>query len=119
LPYKELGREDELVKYQVELQKDKGSPKFKREDFYVILKNGKKERIWKPDPKLKKEVLPKGYEFTNRYGNLSYQISDFPRIKDTFVPILKNIEYAQDTMNIEGYIFIPNGSTNFTIKNFK
>jgi len=106
LKFIELSREDGLVKYQVELYKEKNSIGSKREEFYAILKNGKKERVWKPNPYLKENILPKGYSFTNRYLNLCYQKKKFGRIS-LFTPILKHVEYTNTTMKIQGYLFLP------------
>ena len=106
LKFKELSRQDGLVKYQVEFYKKKSALGSKREEFYAILKNGKKERVWKPSSYLKESALPTGYSFTNRYLNLSYQEGTFGRIS-LFTPILKKVEYTDSSMKIEGYLFLP------------
>ncbi len=118
LKFVEILREDGLVKYHVELYKEKSSIGSKREEFYAVLKNGKRERIWKPSPYLKENTLPKGYSFTNRYLNLSYQKEEFGRIS-LFTPILKDIEYTNNnTMKIQGYLFLPKYS-DYDIGKFK
>ena len=106
LEFLEIHREEKIVKYQVELYRDVKRIGDKREEFYAILKNGKKERVWKPSPYLKENILPKGYSFTNRYLNLCYQKKKFGRIS-LFTPILKHVEYTNTTMKIQGYLFLP------------
>jgi len=106
LKFTELSRQNNLVEYRVEFYNQKNSLGSKREEFYAILKSGKKERVWKPSPYLKESSLPKGYSFTNRYLNLSYQEKEFGRIT-LFTPILKQVEYSNGLMKIEGYLFLP------------
>ncbi len=113
----EIHRNNEIVKYQVELVYDAKKVGDRREDFYAILKNGKKERVWKPNPHLQENTLPKGYSFTNRYLNLSYQKEEFGRIS-LFTPILRTIEYTSKIMKIKGYLFLPKYS-NYDISRFK
>ena len=105
LKFIEIHRKEKIVKYQVELYRDVKKIGDKREEFYALLKNGKKERVWKPANELEEDTLPFGYTFTNRYLNLSYQKKAFGRIS-LFTPILKNIEYTNSTMKIEGYLFL-------------
>ena len=106
LKYREVHRENGLVKYQVELYRDKNSVGDRREEFYATLKNGKKERVWKPSYSLAEHTLPNGYTFTNRYLNLCYQKEEFSRIS-LFTPILKSINYGSEVMSIQGYLFLP------------
>ena len=117
LKFIEIHRENKVVNYQVELYMDAKKVGERREEFYSVLKSGKKERVWKPGYDLEKEKLPKGYTFTNRYLNLCYQKNEFGRIS-LFTPILKSIEYLPEEMNIKGYLFLPKHG-DYDISKFK
>jgi len=117
LKFIEIHREDKVVKYQVELYRNIKKVGDKREEFFAILKNGKRERVWKPSYELEKYKLPKGYMFTNRYLNLYYQKKEFESIS-LFTPVLKSIEYLSEYMNIRGYLFLPTNG-NYDISKFK
>ena len=116
LPHKEINRCNNLVRYQVELQRNKANI-IDIEQFYAFIKNGKKVRVWKPSYHLTKEDLPQGYYFTNRYLNLSYQKHQHGRYT-LFTPVLKEINYSDTSMKIEGYLFLP-AEENYDLKQFK
>jgi len=109
LNFIEIHREDRLVKYRVELYRKKNSIGERREEFYVVLKNGRKERVWKPSSSLELSSLPSGYGFTSIYINLTYQKNLLPRHK-FFTVILDTLEYTSAFMKLRGYLFIPKHS---------
>ncbi|MCK5536320.1 MAG: glycosyltransferase, partial [Bacteroidales bacterium] len=106
LPHKVIHRYNDLVRYQIELYNDKKKVKNDIELFYAFNKNGKKDRVWKPGHYLTKENLPNGYYFTNRYLNLSYRKGQ-PDRYTFFTPALRDINYTESLMKIEGYLFLP------------
>jgi len=116
LKHIEIHRENDLVSYQVELYRDKNRVEERREEFYAILKNGRKERVWKPSLTININSFPDGYGFTSTYLNLTYQKKPLSRSK-FFSPILGNIEYTDEIMKLSGYLFIPSNS-NYNLSKF-
>jgi len=105
LNYKEISKENDLVFYEVKLPHNSDNKKI--EKFYALLNDGKKERVWKPDPALKKESLPSKYYFDNRYLNFTYRLEPIKPIV-MYTPVLKKISSIDNnTLLIEGYIFLP------------
>ena len=106
--FKQLDGRDKTVNYQVII------PTTDLEGacaFYVIKKNSKEKRVWKPAPDLIPETVPDGFYFSNRFINLTYEndknLTAGNWDPQHFVSVLTGIKRNQNKVHLSGYLFLP------------